>query len=345
MESSAQQNEINDTSGVSLNVLKPSDEDMKSSAQQNEIEDTSEISLNVLNASEDVNASKDVQVKSLVSTDLKTLLGDNKEVINYSLTTYSVAITALCGYEEEAVTEASEARAETLANDPPQNNIGLFCGFLSGLLLIPIGLAVIAGPVFVVCGTQFIILIYIWYSLPGLGDSAMCHSPIILELCVVGIFLAYSLKNITDLQCEWAIIHSKEAYINPNKGRGITVAAGAKFDIMYYLALIILLGEVLVLIMSMVVGIAFILTTEGPGNIVQAAVAITFVNELDNVLGELIYSGSITGTTKTDFIVTKSNEEDDDTKFWGQLSFLLFLPSLVCVCVGIVIGLRNDNCY
>lgn len=106
------------------------------------------------------------------------------------------------------------------------------------------------------------------------------------------------------------------------------------------LAYFILSYEFLVWIAIVLVGINYILVSETLGDLVKAAVAITFINELDD-MSAFLY-GTVAQQVNTTYVRCDKHTFDSD---YSDKSLMLFtMPVLVSVSCGIVYGIYNSYC-
>ena len=110
---------------------------------------------------------------------------------------------------------------------------------------------------------------------------------------------------------------------------------------------------------TLVVGVNYIVTSEGPSNLIQATLAIVFVSEIDNIAHTFLQSPLIQKQLKsalfkidplvTDEDVQHSMTSHTDWKTWHALQryfYILNLSSylLVSISVGIVFTIRTLCC-
>ena len=91
---------------------------------------------------------------------------------------------------------------------------------------------------------------------------------------------------------------------------------------------------------AIIVGINYILSAETLGDLVQAAVAITFINELDE-MAVFLY-----GTYAKDIEMTyvRCSKPVLDPENSAKLSCIFTIPVVASVSFGIIYGIHNSYC-
>lgn len=117
-----------------------------------------------------------------------------------------------------------------------------------------------------------------------------------------------------------------------------------------YLLLVLL--EIVAFVSVIVVGTKYLLVQETVSNLVQACVAIVFLNDIDN----LAFNALMPEAAKTILMAASyelpylRGEDDDGGEHAGIKDFFYFAsllgatPIIVCTSVGIVYGMHNSFC-
>jgi hypothetical protein len=191
--------------------------------------------------------------------------------------------------------------------------------------------------------SQAIILYYLNESLPYFKDSSFCqnmHQPLLL-LCFIGVFLASLLPSLYDISIEIFTVLSSKRYTvrnNDNKDNIDIIQIKIRFITKLLIAYIILY-EFAIWVFVLIIGVRYILTTQGTGNIVQAAVAIVYINEIDNMaiflypeqheIFDIPYFNNVVSTSRDRYeghIVTP----------WRQLYKYFGVPMIILVSLAII---------
>ena len=147
-------------------------------------------------------------------------------------------------------------------------------------------------PCVVVGGVQGVILYNLWYSLPPVYidsddfTSGLCSlgpRMLFFQTCIIGVFIVSVLPSLFEALTELTIVRT--AKINSNVFNDGELCFQKLSDGLLGISLAfgIVLYELAIWVCVLLIGIQYILTTEGAGNIVQAAVAISYINEIDNM--------------------------------------------------------------
>ena len=90
----------------------------------------------------------------------------------------------------------------------------------------------------------------------------------------------------------------------------------------------------------LLVGINYILSAETLGDLVQAAVAITFINELDDMA--VFLHGDFAKSIEVNYVRCDKPVLDPDAS--ATFSTLFTIPVIASVSFGIIYGIHNSYC-
>lgn len=195
----------------------------------------------------------------------------------------------------------------------------------------------------IVGGIQAIILYNLWITLPKVIETEFCIKQLhtdMLVICVICIFIISMIPSIFEITNELCIVATTRIYFRyePNDGQAI-IKKFKRTSSGVFVASCIVIYQILLWLSTFIIGILYIITSEGVTNIVQAAVAITFLMELDNLClfmygkeSELVH----TGRYRTDELFYKFPIEfiPNDQQKW--LNNNTILP-LILVIIDILI--------
>ena len=102
----------------------------------------------------------------------------------------------------------------------------------------------------------------------------------------------------------------------------------------------ILFYELLIWVAVLLVGINYILSAETLGDLVQAAVAITFINELDD-MAVFLY-GDIAKFIEVTYV--RCDKPVLDPAGSSGLSAIFTIPVIASASFGIIYGIHNSYC-
>jgi len=148
---------------------------------------------------------------------------------------------------------------------------------------------------------QGVLLYKIWIELPPAHDAPLCFTSDFLLLAVLFVFLIGAIVPIQD-----AILEMRVAYNSTERFRKTEIfgrpyykyvkltGATDRSILARALLFITIACEITIWISVVVVGCAYILSQQGAGSIVQGAVAITFINEVDQMVFDLVLPGKLT---------------------------------------------------
>lgn len=119
---------------------------------------------------------------------------------------------------------------------------------------------------------QLVILYAVYATTPAFSaNHGFCNELTAFSTMTLLAFLYGNAQTVDDIFSEFVV------FIFVFKTGGVSHLA-------LVTALGFILAELAVLLLVLVVGVQYLLTTDGPGNIVQAVMAVQFVNTLDNML-------------------------------------------------------------
>jgi hypothetical protein len=207
----------------------------------------------------------------------------------------------------------------------------------------------ITYPCVVVGGVQGVILYNLWYSLPPVYlnnddfPSGLCSlgpRMLFFQTCIIGVFIVSVLpalyEALTELTIVWTAKIASQV-INTGKLEFVSLSDGL---VGRSLAFGVVLYELAIWVCVLLIGIQYILTTEGAGNIVQAAVAISYINEIDN-MAVIILAGFTKIIEARQFRCRKLIPDGA----FSLLSFFFLLPIIIASSCGIVYVLYNTYCH
>ena len=146
-------------------------------------------------------------------------------------------------------------------------------------------------PVILVGGVQGVLLYYLWNTRPQINDSksCFCQSEPILMIAALIAFFAFTLPSLDDILEEFYIVLHAKLKFSYNKDNGrcqVRFMKCATFG--RYYSILVIVWEIVVWIGVLIVGTLYIITSSTTGGIIQAIVAIVFINDIDN-LAEYFY--------------------------------------------------------
>ena len=224
------------------------------------------------------------------------------------------------------------------------------------------------------------ILIYLWLSLPSLDNSALCHgndvggTAAFLLISIVVVFLASLSPSFQDSARDLKIAFFSKQYLNElerasynnysskkeliNNWIKTTIGAEnptgviqiAENPFKHLLAITAAIYESIICLGVCIVGVYYIITTDGVGNIIQSAIAITFINEIACFTVLLLPN-----LRKTQFLAVHHNVPRRSTSQFQyydsiydlciifEIIFYLFGfgPLLIILSVAVIFGLKT----
>ena len=206
------------------------------------------------------------------------------------------------------------------------------------------------------------------------AQETFCQQSIALQCGVVGIFLISLLKplydilteivvGISSLRCVYDSIALQQLFIHvagPEYGKGRKfrdtgdarlivkeVETGPFSFFIYWLSVAV---EAYVFYLTVIVGVYYTMSQTDASSIVQAAVAISFINEIDNILYDAISPSELKDVMDScvyEVPIVPVNHEGGE-KWWQffirQYQFLLQTPLLMILTIVLVFSLRNIHC-
>ena len=207
------------------------------------------------------------------------------------------------------------------------------------LLLVP--------AVFLLGGAQGVILVNLWNSINyvSVAPSQFC-SPVTNELfltAIIAVFLVSLIPALNDVINEFKIVASARLVFqvySPMAGEGRAVILRVQRNVFNVICcMLVVCYEFIIWIGVLLIGIVYILTSQGAGNIVQAAVAISFINEIDNMV---MWAGFHDFNLQSVGFRTHPVDEKPGERFFFTMIFAM--PVILCISVGIVYGLHTTYC-
>ena len=160
------------------------------------------------------------------------------------------------------------------------------------------------------------------------------------QTCIVGIFIVSVLPSLYEALTELTIVCTAKIffYVGGDGKSGFEKLSDKLFG--KSLAFGIVVYELAIWLFVLLIGIQYILTTEGAGDIVQAAVAISYINEIDNMA--VIILASFTKSIEARQFRCRKLIPDG---CFSILSMVFLLPIIIASSCGIVYGLHNTYCH
>jgi hypothetical protein len=199
-------------------------------------------------------------------------------------------------------------------------------------------------PCISVAGVQLTALYYLWQDTPAIDEdpTAFCGANAYRKLflwCIICIFVTYMIPPLIELSDELIIVRTAnvrfEYYRDTGKARMYRLDKGYQ-----WLAYLIVLWEAFIWMCVFLDGIIYILTSTEAGDIIQAAVAICFIMDIDNVA--VFLYGYAAEYNEHNRYRCKLPVQD---KLVRSIFFLLFtVPVIIVTAAGIVYGLYNTYC-
>ena len=185
---------------------------------------------------------------------------------------------------------------------------------------------------------QGYILFWLWQSLPATYEADLCStSNLLFYVCIIGVFVTSLVPGLLVIYNEFRIIQSGTCYFKTyfsvaSFGRLVRSKLGVA------LAYLVVLYELLIWAAVLLVGINYILSAETLGDLVQAAVAITFINELDD-MAVFLY-GPMSKAIEMAYVrCDKPVLEPGST-----IPVFFTIPVIASASFGIIYGIHNSYC-
>ena len=146
-------------------------------------------------------------------------------------------------------------------------------------------------PVLLVGWVQGVILYFLWDSRPQLDDpkSYFCQVNPVLLIAALIVFFSFTLPSLDDILEETFIVRHANLKFCYNKDNGCCEVRKVEFGTLgRFYSVFVVVWETMVWIGVLAVGTLYILTSANAGKIIEATVAVVFVNDIDN-LAEYFY--------------------------------------------------------
>jgi len=191
---------------------------------------------------------------------------------------------------------------------------------------------------------QGTLLGYLWNSLPDFSDrlnSGLCETDATFQLALIMSFLVYMHQPSCDLAFEmYVLIYGTRFHSLTDKTtRTITIR-----DNVLHLsfAWLCVLMEMAIFVCIVVVGCKYILTSSGASSLIQSALSIVFIAEIDDQIAKAIMPKAAVSDVK--FVCELWSGRDNDVKSLAMLQIFFKPAVIVLIVVGIVFGLRDSCC-
>ena len=197
-------------------------------------------------------------------------------------------------------------------------------------------------PLLAVGTVQLTLLYNLWQDTPPIyeDESAFCGADGTRQfflLCIIAVFVTYMMPPLFEIADEWFIVRTANVKFSYLGGTALVKRLKKGFR---WTAHLVVVYESLIWIAVFLDGIMYILTSKGVGNIVQAAVAIAFIMDIDNVAVFLFgLAAESNERSKYRCKLPIQDKESRSTAFvFGTV------PVIIAVAAGIVYGLYNTYC-
>eukprot|EP01038_Epipyxis_sp_PR26KG_P015833 gene15833-21449_t len=191
---------------------------------------------------------------------------------------------------------------------------------------------------------QGVLLVRLYTSFLTLSELPLCLNwDPLLYFSAVMVFFASLIPSLYDLIQDAALVFCPGKIWNDVDLEKDLTNNYRRFTLPFFIALMILLYEVIVWIFVAIVGIYYLFSQSGVSNIVQALVAISFINELDNIMYWLLFSSSKSGRGNMKAIYAKNKIMDISSEL-EPLQILTGLPISVVIVCCIVFGIHSTYC-
>lgn len=211
----------------------------------------------------------------------------------------------------------------------------------------------------------------LWYDNSSLADNeAFCDQDFVLQVCVIFVFLLTLLGPLTDIGTEALVgLASNRCVYDADLGQslflygaGAYAGNGRKFEdlpegilivkkcstswISWFVFWTSVSIEFSVLVLTLLVGTFYTMSQADTSSIVQAAVAISFINEIDNMVYDVVASTAVKdfmGAVRYEIPILKGKENNQFFKSMTQLAFMT--PILSGMAYATVKYLKDEHCY
>jgi hypothetical protein len=232
-------------------------------------------------------------------------------------------------------------------------------------------LAIGAVPLYATFLIELKVVWALWYDNSSLADNeAFCDQDDTLQICVIFVFFLTLLGPLSDIMTEAMVgLASNRCVYDADLGQslflygaGAYAGKGRMFEdldegmlvvkqcstsyISWFVFWSSVAIEFSVLLLTLLVGTFYTLSQSDTSSIVQAAVAISFINEIDNMVYDVVASQSVKdfmSAVRYEIPVLKGKENNQFYKSMGQLA--LMTPVLGGLAYSVVVYLKDQHCY
>jgi hypothetical protein len=187
---------------------------------------------------------------------------------------------------------------------------------------------------------QKYILFWLFKSLPATYEADLCTTHnLLFYVCIISVFITSLIPGLLVIHNEFRIIQSGTHCFSS----GVTKTwfnRIVRSKVGVALAYCVVLYELLIWVAVLLVGLNYILAAETLGDLVQAAVAITFINELDD-MAVFLY-GFAAKTIELTYVRCSKPVLDPQASF--GLFLICTIPVIASVSFGIIYGIHNSYC-
>ena len=199
-------------------------------------------------------------------------------------------------------------------------------------------------PLIAVGAVQLTMLYFLWRDTPAIyeDETAFCAADgeqKFFLLCIMGVFVTYMIPPLIEIGDEWLIVRTANVAFVYDKDTGEATVERLEKGFRWTAHLVVLY-EFFIWMSVFLDGIMYILTSKGIGNIIQAAVAIAFIMDIDNV-AVFLYGGAAEMNETTRYRC-KLPIESKESRSWAFI--LSTVPAIIATAAGIVYGLYNTYC-
>jgi hypothetical protein len=188
---------------------------------------------------------------------------------------------------------------------------------------------------------QGYILFWLWNSLPATYEADLCTTHnLLFYVSIISVFITSLIPGLLVIYNEFRIIQSGTVFFAPNSSATASFTRLDRSKVGVSLAYCTVLYELLIWVAVLLVGINYILSAETLGDLVQAAVAITFINELDD-MAVFLY-GSWAKVNEVRYV--RCDKPVLDPRDSTELSAFFTIPVIVSVSFGIIYGIYKSYC-
>jgi hypothetical protein len=172
---------------------------------------------------------------------------------------------------------------------------------------------------------------------PIYQNSGLCSlgsNLLFFQVCMIGVFFVSVLPTLRVLMTELAILR---IFFHEDQFRVARFFRTRRTEAAIIVSLTIVLYELLVFIAVLQIGILYILTSNGVGNIVQA---LSYINDIGNMVGEAVFiNHGIRGRERRYRCKDMPTRDNLVIFTWAFL-----LPGIIGGSCGLEYGIRNTYC-